>query len=80
MKVCELLLGTGADARIKNRAGKIAAELIPNVDSEKGRELYEYVKKVTEERAELEMAFKRANVEKEDDDDDEEEEEEECDG
>jgi hypothetical protein len=79
MDLSKILLANGADARIKNSDGQIAAEVIPDVDSDEGRVLYEYLKKQEEERAELEMAFKRAHVEgtnsdNDDDDDDEEEE------
>jgi hypothetical protein len=70
MEVCKIMLGMGADPRIKNSGGRTAAELISAVKSDKGKELYEYLKKTEEERAELEMAFKRAHVEKKDDDDD----------
>jgi hypothetical protein len=82
MEVCKLLLGAGADARIKNRAGKTAAELIPDMNSDEGRELYKYFKKQEEERVELEMSFKRAHVEdtnsySDDEDDDVEKDEEE---
>jgi hypothetical protein len=74
--VCKILLAHGADARIMNNYGDIASDLIPNVDSDKGRELYEYLKSIEEERAELEMTFKRAHVEKEEEEDDVDEEEE----
>jgi hypothetical protein len=80
MDVCKILLASGADARIKDGDGKTAA-VIPDTNSDKGRELYAYLKKIEEERAELEMAFKRAHVEdtnsdSDDVDEDEEEEEE----
>jgi ankyrin repeat protein len=61
--VCKILLASGADARIKNSDGKIAAELIPNVDGDYGRELHDYFKKQEDERAELENTFKRVHVE-----------------
>jgi hypothetical protein len=81
--VCKILLARGADARIKNGNGKIAAELIPDVHSGEGRVLYEYFNKQEEERVELEMTFKRAHVEdidSDDDDQDDEEDEEEGEG
>jgi Ankyrin repeats (many copies) len=72
MDVCTILLTRGADARIKSNDGKTAADLIPAVDSDTGRELYEYLKKIEEERADVEMTFKRAHVENIDSDSDDE--------
>jgi ankyrin repeat protein len=48
IEACKTLLARGADARIKNSDSKTAAELIRDVDSDRGRELYEYFKKIEE--------------------------------
>jgi hypothetical protein len=84
--VCRILLEAGADVRIRNNDGQAPSAKVRNWESKPERkELYEYLKSAEKERAEMEMAFKRAHVENEDEgngdgDDNENEEEEEEEG